>query len=121
MKIDKIIEKVVKKYRKRSKIGIKTYGTTLEENNADNFLNHLQEELMDGVNYIEKLMSKSNPQSLVGKKFKYLTPAGLSVWSDTIKEVTVEYTEHDWGKLPHLAVYGFRTGEAFKMGEIVLI
>jgi hypothetical protein len=55
--IDPIVEAVVKKFRDRSNVGFKKYGTTLEDNNTDDFLNHLQEELMDAVNYIEKLKS----------------------------------------------------------------
>ena len=55
---DPIVESVVAKYLRRSKVGIDKYGTTLEENNSDNFLIHLQEELMDASLYIEKLLSK---------------------------------------------------------------
>jgi len=56
---DKIVEQVIDKYRQRSEVGIKKYGTTLEDNNSDNYLKHLQEELMDASLYIEKLLSKS--------------------------------------------------------------
>ena len=55
---DEIIQKVVNKFKQRSELGIKKYNKTLKENNADNFLIHLQEELMDAVNYIEKLLDK---------------------------------------------------------------
>lgn len=54
---DIIVERVIKKIIQRSETGIKKYGTTLEENNTDDFLTHLQEELMDAINYIEKLKS----------------------------------------------------------------
>lgn len=54
---DPIVDSVVKQFRKRSNLGIKKYGTTLEENNNDDFLQHLKEELMDAVLYIEKLQS----------------------------------------------------------------
>lgn len=59
-KTDPIVESVVNKFLQRSKVGIDKYGTTLHENNNDNFLNHLQEELMDATNYIEKLKSQQN-------------------------------------------------------------
>ena len=55
---DKIVQDVVDKFQQRSETGIKKYGTTLEENNTDDFLNHLQEELMDAILYIQKLKSK---------------------------------------------------------------
>ncbi len=45
----------MEKFNARSETGIKKYGTTLEENSTDDFLTHLQEELMDAILYIEKL------------------------------------------------------------------
>ena len=58
--IDPIVEKVVKQLRSRSEIGIKKYGTTLAQNNEDDFLEHLKQELMDAVLYIEKLQTIKN-------------------------------------------------------------
>ena len=57
-KTDLIVESVIQKYAERSKVGIEKYGTTLEENNHDDFLKHLQEELMDATLYIEKLIKQ---------------------------------------------------------------
>ena len=54
---DSIVLQVVEKYAQRSEIGINKYGTTLEKNNHDNYLKHLQEELMDATLYLEKLMT----------------------------------------------------------------
>ena len=56
-KTDPIVDKVLLKFATRSKLGITKYGTTLQDNNASLFewLNHLQEELMDATLYIEKL------------------------------------------------------------------
>jgi len=54
---DAILTKVMTKYYERSEMGIKKYGTTLENNSLPlmQWLNHLQEELMDATLYIEKL------------------------------------------------------------------
>ncbi len=54
---DIIVTKVAMKYFDRSEVGIKKYGTTLENNSLPliDWLNHLQEELMDATLYIEKL------------------------------------------------------------------
>ena len=57
LKFDPVIMSVVNKIENRSAVGIKKYNTTLEENNTDDFLKHLQEELMDAVNYVQKLMN----------------------------------------------------------------
>lgn len=54
---DKIVESVVHQFIGRSNVGVAKYGTTLEENNTDDFLQHLKEELMDAILYIEKLQS----------------------------------------------------------------
>lgn len=54
---DPIVDKVLTKFSTRSKLGITKYGTTLQDNDLSLFewLNHLQEELMDATLYIEKL------------------------------------------------------------------
>lgn len=52
---DNIVESVVDTFRDRSKFGVAKYGTTLQDNDSDDFLKHLQEELMDATLYIEKL------------------------------------------------------------------
>ena len=56
MSRDKIIQQVIEKIKKRSDVGYKKYGVTLYDDNQplDGWLNHIQEELMDAVNYIEK-------------------------------------------------------------------
>lgn len=66
-KTDSIVEDVINQFRKRSKIGIEKYGTTLAENNTDDFLEHTKQELMDAVNYIQKLQTqrKDNVQENV--------------------------------------------------------
>jgi len=56
---DQIVLSVIDKYAKRSEVGIAKYGTTLETNNKDNYLKHLQEELMDASLYLEKLMTQN--------------------------------------------------------------
>jgi hypothetical protein len=55
---DPIIEKLKAKFDERSLVGINKYGTTLEQNNDDDFLNHLLEELMDASAYIMKLIDQ---------------------------------------------------------------
>ena len=58
---DKIVLNVLEKINSRSIVGIKKYGTTLKDNSKDDFLTHLQEELMDAILYIEKLKQKDAP------------------------------------------------------------
>jgi len=56
---DPIVDQVIAKFQSRSDVGARKYGTTLHSNNKDNYLLHLQEELMDACNYIEKLMTQT--------------------------------------------------------------
>ena len=53
---DKVIERVINKIKSRSDVGYKKYGVTLhdDEQSLETWLTHIQEELMDAVNYIEK-------------------------------------------------------------------
>jgi len=53
---DKVIERVINKIKSRSDVGYKKYGVTLQDDDQslETWLTHIQEELMDAVNYIEK-------------------------------------------------------------------
>ncbi len=50
-------EKVIEKIRQRAEVGLKKYGVTMEREDLTNieWLTHLQEELLDGAVYIERL------------------------------------------------------------------
>lgn len=54
---DTVLMAVMTKYHERSKRGVSKYGKTLDRTdiNLIDWLNHLQEELMDATLYIEKL------------------------------------------------------------------
>lgn len=66
VKKDNVVENVISKFSSRSDVGVKKYGTTLEDNNLTliEWLNHLQEELMDATLYIQKLKEEleANPK-----------------------------------------------------------
>jgi hypothetical protein len=53
---DPVVERVVDKFKQRSGVGYKKYGVTLDEDPSKmiDWLNHLQEELMDAVLYLQK-------------------------------------------------------------------
>jgi hypothetical protein len=55
--MDQIVEEVIYRMRQRSEVGIKKYNTTLmrEDLSHLDWLTHLQDELMDAINYIQKL------------------------------------------------------------------
>jgi hypothetical protein len=59
---DSILKSVIDKLHTRSQIGQKKYGTTMDRKDLsfDEWLNHLQEELMDAIQYIEKLKHETN-------------------------------------------------------------
>ena len=57
---DKVVTKVINSFRERSEQGINKYGTTLQRDDLSplEWMQHLQEELMDATLYIEVLKSK---------------------------------------------------------------
>ena len=57
---DKIVQAVIEAYKERSKVGIEKYGKTMEREDlsALDWLQHLQEELMDATLYVESLKRK---------------------------------------------------------------
>lgn len=62
---DSYVQSVKEKFEQRSQTGIRKYNTTLERDDLNfiDWLNHLQEELMDATLYIEKLkdFAQKNP------------------------------------------------------------
>jgi len=61
MSKDTIVEAVISSFKERSDVGIKKYNKTMDRDDLSTleWLQHLQEELMDATLYIEKL-KKSN-------------------------------------------------------------
>jgi len=54
---DTVVNDIVQKFLTRSQIGKEKYGTTLDRNDLStlDWINHAQEELMDGILYLERL------------------------------------------------------------------
>jgi len=51
------VQAVIRKFQERSALGIKKYGTTLDRTDlkVGDWIQHAQEELMDGILYLERL------------------------------------------------------------------
>jgi hypothetical protein len=71
-KKDEIVKKVVDKFQERSKVGIKKYGTTLKDNNTDDFHRHFSEELMDALLYLEKIKEQKDTYFLLLGRYNEL-------------------------------------------------
>jgi hypothetical protein len=54
---DGIVKAVIDKFKRRSEVGIQKYGTTLEREDLtpEEWAEHLQQEMMDAVLYLERL------------------------------------------------------------------
>jgi len=54
---DSIVAAVIAKFQQRSALGIAKYGVTLDRKDltTSDWIQHAQEELMDGILYLEKL------------------------------------------------------------------
>ena len=61
---DTLVQEIKDKFEQRSQLGIKKYGTTLERDDlsAEEWVNHLQEELMDAILYLQRLKHDINGQ-----------------------------------------------------------
>ena len=61
---DPVVERVVDKFVSRSDVGFEKYGVTLNDDKSNIFqwINHLQEELMDAVLYLQKLKEESTDE-----------------------------------------------------------
>lgn len=57
---DSIVAAVVQKFLQRSEVGKKKYGVTLDRTDLGtlDWIQHAQEELMDGILYLEKLKTQ---------------------------------------------------------------
>lgn len=57
---DPIVETIVNKFLSRSEAGMETYGVpmTRDDVSTEQWLTHAQEELMDGILYLEALKRK---------------------------------------------------------------
>jgi len=54
---DSVVRAVILKFLQRSSVGVTKYGVTLDRTDlgAGDWIQHAQEELMDGILYLEKL------------------------------------------------------------------
>ena len=54
---DSVVQSVINKFKQRSEVGIKKYGTTMDRDDLtrDEWITHISEELMDALLYLEKL------------------------------------------------------------------
>lgn len=59
---DSIVNSVIEKFKNRSDFGLQKYGTTLDRDDLSllQWITHAQEELMDGILYLEKIKQELN-------------------------------------------------------------
>jgi hypothetical protein len=61
-KYDSVVSSIISKFEERARIGQIKYGKTLDRNDLSflEWINHAQEELMDGILYLEKIKKLTN-------------------------------------------------------------
>lgn len=69
-KCDSIVKSVIQKFINRSEIGRQKYGTDLDRTDlkVHDWITHAQEELMDGILYLEKLKKEIHIKSYENNK-----------------------------------------------------
>jgi hypothetical protein len=67
MEYDSVVSSVISAFQKRAEIGQVKYGKTLDRNDLTflQWIQHAQEELMDGILYLEKIKQLAESQTLV--------------------------------------------------------
>lgn len=62
-KYDSVVSSIISKFEERARIGHIKYGKTLDRNDLSflEWINHAQEELMDGILYLEKIKKLTRP------------------------------------------------------------
>ena len=57
IKLDSVVSSIIEKFQERAKFGKQKYGTDLDRKDLSilDWIQHSQEELMDGILYLEKL------------------------------------------------------------------
>ena len=56
-KVDSVVQSIIQKFLDRAQMGKEKYGTDLDRKDLTHlqWINHAQDELMDGILYLEKL------------------------------------------------------------------
>jgi hypothetical protein len=67
MEYDSVVSSVISAFQKRAEIGQVKYGKTLDREDLTflQWIQHAQEELMDGILYLEKIKTLAESQTLV--------------------------------------------------------
>ena len=92
--MSRIEDEVCEKIQARSDVGKAKYGTNMERTDLSNleWLNHLQEELMDGAVYAQKVMEKINTLANAWVTFGYDgSEAGCIIHLSTEPDDPLEY------------------------------
>ena len=63
--MDSVVTSVINKFKQRSEFGQRKYGTNLDRKDLQflDWVNHMQEELMDAILYLEKMKKVSDEQN----------------------------------------------------------
>lgn len=74
---DSIVQAVVKSFLERSALGQKKYGVTLDRTDLKplDWIQHAQEELMDGILYLERLKKDFSSTSEQGVRGRLASPS----------------------------------------------
>lgn len=61
-KLDSVVTSIIEKFKQRAIVGKTKYGTDLDRKDLSikEWINHAQEELMDGILYLEKMKQEIN-------------------------------------------------------------
>lgn len=87
--MDSVVTSIIEKFKTRAEFGQKKYGTNLDRTDLSflNWLNHAQEELMDGILYLEKMRQLANQSSTGSDHTSHCSCGSRSTLSESIVRV----------------------------------
>jgi hypothetical protein len=73
--MDSIVQSVIEKFKQRSEFGQKKYGTNLDRSDLKflDWVQHMQEELMDAILYLEKLKKVQETEKVQLEGYNYFS------------------------------------------------
>ena len=95
---DPVVEAVVDKFVSRSDVGFKKYGKTLrdDKSNMSEWLNHIQEELMDAVLYIQRAKEEIEKVNCAKKRIIPTQPGTSSTIGSPFRAITSPSGDINW-------------------------
>ena len=99
--MDSVVTSIIEKFKARAEFGQKKYGTNLDRKDLSflTWVNHAQEELMDGILYLEKMKQLANQSSTSSDHASHCSCGSRSALRESIIGI-IETTKEESNNSP---------------------